>query len=185
MRSLQNQSEWCTRVQWILGGGLTVVILAFYLLWCRPENNRLISLRQQIAAQQQQVRTGQAKAALLPQKMEQVEKLRVKVEQFDKRMPRTLDLGQFMRDITQLSQHAALKKLAVQPGVPRRAELYCEMPIQLTFEGDFSSIFEFLQKTEQMQRMTRIRGLSIHGREISKGLVEVQVSMNIYFAEGG
>ena len=185
MQSLQSQSQLCTRTQWIMGGVLVLGIGLAYGLWCRPENNRLSSLHEDIHLRQRQLQANQTQASLLPQVQVQVEQLRKKLADFGKAMPKQPDLGQFIREVTQLSQRAALRKVSVQPGVPRRCELFCELPITLQFEGEFMSVFAFLQQAEDMQRLTRIHGLSIKSKDLTHGQVEVQLSMNIYFAEGG
>jgi hypothetical protein len=46
------------------------------------------------------------------------------------------------------------------------------------------SVFSFLRQTEQMQRLTRVKELKLKSsdRADKAGQVEVELSMNIYFA---
>ena len=46
------------------------------------------------------------------------------------------------------------------------------------------TIKSFLRQMEQMQRLTRIRDLSLKSKRGAPGEVEVQVALAIYFAEG-
>ena len=68
----------------------------------------------------------------------------------------------------------------------RNGEQFAEWPISLKFEGDFMNVFSFLRKTEEMQRLTRLRGLRLKGLDHGgkAGQVQVELSMNIYFSEG-
>src|SRR5205814_9891581 len=111
--------------------------------------------------QSQELNEGRARAQNLPVIESEVEQLRTRLERFDKKLPKKPDMDQFMREITRVSELASLKKVTVQPGSPKRSELFSEMPIALNFTGDFTSVVNFLQQTEEMQRLTRVRSLAI------------------------
>ena len=109
-----------------------------------------------------------------------------RLERFDKKLPKSPELHAFINNITEVSNQAGLRnKWTVEPGVPIRSDLYAEWPISLEFEGDFKSVFNFLRRAEEMQRLTRVKGLKVRGLNGTKtGQVQVELSMNIYFAEG-
>lgn len=184
MRSLKTQALIYTRVQWILGGIIVAAFVLFYAVAYYPQNRQLQAIQDQIRSRQRELQTNQSQASKLPRVREQVDRLRARLERFDKRMPPQPELGQFIRDINQISHRSSMRKLSVQPGATRKNDLFSEMPVNLSFEGDFLGIFAFLQQAEDMERLTRIRALSIHGKDMTRGDVEVRVSMNIYFAEG-
>ena len=184
MRSLQTQLAWCVKAQWGLGIGLVVILAAFYFVGYRPQHAKLKERKAQIQQKQQEMDAANTRVANLPAVAIEVEKLRTKLERFNKKLPKQQDLGQFIRDITTLSQQSSLKKLTVQPGAPKRTPLYCELPVLLNFEGDFLNVFSFLRQTEDMQRLTRVNSLTVETKDAKHGQVEVQVSMNIYFSEG-
>ena len=54
----------------------------------------------------------------------------------------------------------------------------------LKFEGKFPSVANFLRSAEEMQRLTRTRRLDLKCRDVKSGNVDVELSMNIYFADG-
>jgi Tfp pilus assembly protein PilO len=170
-----------------LQGGLGVVALlltaAFYLIGIRPAQTQRALIESTITAQEKELRLGQARAQSLPVVEHQVEELRSRLQRFDKKLPKKPDMDQFMRDITRVSDAASLKKVTVQPGTPKRSDLFSEMPITLNFTGDFPSVVTFLKQTEEMQRLTRVRSLAIKTKDPQKGSVEVDVSMSIYFAD--
>ena len=113
----------------------------------------------------------------------QVKTLQTKLERFDRQLPRTQDIGQFIKDINALSNKASLKQVdRFEPGVPTRNGYYIELPIKMNFEGDFMSIFTFLKQSEQMQRLTRIKSVSISCKDSKQGSVNVKLTMNIYCA---
>jgi len=184
MTSLKSQARRCTRVRACLVSVLALMAGGFYLLGYRPADHQLQQLTKQMQEKQLALQSDRERAGHLSKVQLDVENLKLRLERYDKRLPKQQELGQFMRDITQLSQQSTLRKLTVQPGVPKRHQLFNELPISLNFEGDFLSVFAFLKETEGMQRLTRVNTINVKCRDTKLGTVEVQLSMNIYFSEG-
>jgi len=183
MRSLQSQIKWCARGQWALAGVIVALVAAFYVLGFRPLTKRLNDLRGQITQRQRDVFAGRAETKVLPDVAGEVQRLQARLERSNKSIPPQQELSQFIRDITQLSQQANLKRFSYKPGVASRGEQVCELPIPLVFEGDFLNVYAFLRNVEEMPRMTRVRGMQVKAKDRDKGgNVQVQLSMNIYFA---
>ncbi len=183
MQTLQNQIRWCRRLQWGLAGFTLVLVTTFYLLGYRPRTTRLRELDARVRSQQRDLTSARLQTRILPDVATEVEQLKAKLERSKKSIPRQQELPQFIRDVTQLSQQATLKKFGYKPGIPSRGEVVCELPIQFAFEGDFLNVFAFLRNTEEMPRLTRVRGMTIKSRDRDRnGQVQVELSMNIYFS---
>ena len=185
MRTLQTQAEWCARAQWVLGVTMVVMIVGFYAAAYRPNKEKLDGLEMQIAAKRRDLTSNRSRVQILPDVLLEVNRMRDRLERFDKKLPKAPELGPFINDITEVSHQTALRKWTVEPGVPARTDLYAEWPISLKFEGDFNGVFSFLRQAEQMQRLTRVKGLKLKSADSGKsGQVQVELSMNIYFSEG-
>jgi Tfp pilus assembly protein PilO len=188
MRTLQTQAEWCARAQWVLGISLAVMVVGFYALVYRPNSQRLDDLNMQIASKRGNLASNRTRVRILPDVLLAVNEMQTRLERFDKKLPKQPELHGFINSITELSNNVGLRnKWAVEPGVPIRNEVdrYAEWPISLKFEGDFNNVFAFLRRTEEMQRLTRVKGLKLRGTDAGKsGQVQVELSMNIYFSEG-
>ncbi len=187
MRTLQTQAEWCARAQWVLGVTLGVMVVGFYLLVYRPNTEKLDGLEMQIAAKRRDLTSNRTRVQILPDVLLAVNEMRNRLERFDKKLPKAPELHAFINSITEVSSQAGLRnKWTVEPGVPVRSDLYAEWPIALKFEGDFKNVFNFLRRAEEMQRLTRVKGLKVRQLDGAgkSGQVQVELSMNIYFAEG-
>lgn len=183
MRTLQSQIGWCARAQWVLGSAMLVVVAGFYLFGYRPASVRMASLRQEIDIKQRELKDIQQRTVIRPLVEQTVNERRRKLERFDKKLPKQQDFGQFYNDITFLGRQSALSKCSVEPAaVPRRNDRFVELPIDLRFEGNFLNVFSFLRQIDQMQRLTRVQNLKVTSKG-NAGQVEVQLSMNIYYAE--
>jgi Tfp pilus assembly protein PilO len=171
-------------MQWVAAGLLVASLGGFYVLGYRPRQSQLRDLESQIASKRRELEANQAKVLELPRLILKVEKLQARVERNGKKLPRQLELGRFMNDLTQVGQQTMLRNFTVMPMGSRRMELFFEQPICLNFEGDFLQAAMFLRQVEDMQRLTRVRRLHIRNRDDKSGQVEVEVTMNIYFSEG-
>ena len=185
MRALRTQADWCARVQLILGVALIVVLSGFVALIYRPSSERLTDLRRQTEEQRNRLNRNLTEVSILPAVMNEVGRMQMRLEHFDKQLPKQPDLGPFINDITEVSHQTSLRKMTVEPGVPNRTDLYTEWPIALKFEGDFGSVFAFLRRTEEMSRLTQVKSMKVRSTDNGKsGQVQVELSMNIYFSEG-
>ena len=75
MRSLQSQTKWFARGQWVLGGGIVALAVAFYALGFRPLTHRLAGLRFQIQQRQRDVAAGRNETTVLPDIAGEVKRL--------------------------------------------------------------------------------------------------------------
>ncbi|CAN5400648.1 hypothetical protein BH10PLA1_BH10PLA1_02580 [soil metagenome] len=183
MQTLQNQTAKYKTLQLSMGALALLMAGGFYFVGIRPAQKQRAAVVSMIDSVKGDLAAGQQRAMALPGVKSEVEQLKARLERFDKKLPKKPDMDQFMREITRVSDQASLKKVTVQPGSPKRSELFSEMPIALNFTGDFQSVVNFLKQTEEMQRLTRVRSLSIKTKDPQQGSVEVDVSMSIYFAD--
>ena len=183
MRTLQSQIDSCARAQWVLGTAMLLLIVGFYVFAYRPSGARLATLRQDVEIKRRELKDNQSRTQIRPVVEQTVNERRRKLERFDKKLPKQQDFGQFYNDITFLGRQSALSKCSVEPAaVPKRNDKFVELPIDLRFEGNFLNVFSFLRQIDQMQRLTRIHNLKVTSKG-NAGQVEVQLSMNIYYAE--
>jgi len=187
MRTLQTQADWCARAQWVLGVTMVVMAVGFYALAYRPNKEKLDTLDMQIASKRRDLNSNRTRVQILPDVLLAVNEMRNRLERFDKKLPKAPELHAFINSITEVSSQAGLRnKWTVEPGVPVRSDLYAEWPISLKFEGDFKNVFAFLRRAEELQRLTRVKAMKVRGIDGAgkSGQVQVELSMNIYFAEG-
>ena len=181
MQTLQSQILWCTRAKRALAAIVLVAVVAFYFLDYRPQKARLKRLGDMTLAHQAELRSNQSKAAARNEIAARNEKLRQELDRI-KKPSQQQELADLIRELTLAGDESALRKFVYRPGSGARSELFCEMPITLSFEGDFVNIFSFLRRTEEMQRLTRVRSLSLKGRDGRGSQVQAQMVVNIYYS---
>jgi Tfp pilus assembly protein PilO len=182
MWSLQTQIKWSVRAQWALAVVIIAALGAFYALAYRPQSQHLRSLRRQIVQSQDDLAANQSQTSILPRVKAEVDVLRAKLARY-KALPQQHELAQFIRDIAQLGQQSSLRQWDWKPGDTARNERCNELPLRITFEGDFVNVFSFLRHAEDLQRLARVRSMNLKSKD-RQGQVKAQLTMNIYFASG-
>lgn len=183
MASLQKLNLWHRRAPWLMAFAAAAIALGCHLFVQRPADHRLAQLRSKRSAAAGELSASRVALAEMPRIEREVEEVRRKLESARK-LPQDQDLGKFWRDVQELGKEASLSKLGWQPGVPRKRELISEIPIALSFEGDFLGVCAFLRRAEEMPLLSAMRKLSIKTIDPTVGRVEVQLTMNVYFADG-
>jgi Tfp pilus assembly protein PilO len=183
MKSLQSQIAWCARAQWTMTLVVVTLLAAFLLFAFVPGRRRQGDLRARIDDKARELDTNQARASNLLTLAKDVERLQGKLEKQNKKLPRTAELGEFIGNLTPARQQYQIKKFVHQVGTIRRQELFGEIPITMSFEGDFLNVFGFLRELEGMQRLTRVKSLTVRCKDPKTGQVDVSMAMNIYFSE--
>jgi Tfp pilus assembly protein PilO len=181
MRTLRNQIVWCTRAQWALCAVMAATLVAFYFVGYVPLSKRLAALRSQIWVRQQELAENHRKASKRNEIAARNDKLKQELERI-KKPSRQQELPELIKDLERGKSLASLKRYEQKAGVPVRSDLYCQLPITMSFEGDFASIFGFLRSTEDLQRLTRVRNLKLKAKDDRTGQVQASISMNIYFS---
>src|SRR6266513_1336253 len=161
MRSLATQINWCRRLQWGLSVGIAVGVTLFVFAGYFPAKKRLDALH-------------------LPLLVMEVQELERKVQDYDRQFPHQADFGDFIKEITQVSQQFTLRDWKYVPNAPRKGDGYFELPIQMNFQGEFMNVASFLREVAHLQRLTRIRRLAIKYKDSKTGSVEVEIWVHIY-----
>ncbi len=162
---------------------MVLLVAAFYLFGYRPTTGRMSDLRAQIETKARELESNQVRTKVRPEVEQMVKDKRRLLAKFDKQLPRHVEWGQFLNDITLLRDQAGLRDCHIIPTGAKPNDLFVEFPINVKFQGDFLSVFSFLRKMEQMQRLTRVRDLAVIAKQPGTGVVDVKLSMNIYYTE--
>jgi type IV pilus assembly protein PilO len=184
MISIIRQTTIIRRAQYMFACVSVLGLLAFvfFIFWpSRTEHAQLLQTEAQV---QMQIQKNEDAARDLSGIKRDVVKLRNLITT-RRQLPRTQDLPGFLRDVTGLSQTAGLRQFVYEPQQQRRLALCNELPIALRFGGTFPEIAAFIRHTEALPRLTRTRRMSIKSKDTRTGMVDVEMTLNIYFADAG
>jgi len=172
----------------IVVGILMGIIAAACAVVYYPQNRKLKDLRTQIEQEERRLIETASKAGAVPGMLRQVQEMRNRYTNFDQRLPKKKELGGFLREISGNLGEESLANQTIEPGTPRRDNLFHTLPIVLRFEGPYLSLTSFLKRLGRMERLAQVEKLSISDKPSVKldGVcrnLNVEVLMNIYFTE--
>jgi len=164
---------------------LTVALVGAAMLFVyRPQGRRLQQLREQITTEKLAMEADSHKAAVVPDMLRSVMAMKRRYKDFDRRLPKSKELGGFLQEITAITTASDLKGGRMDTGNPVSGELYNTMPIKMSFEGSYLALAGFLEKISKMQRLTRVQKLLIRTPRGELGDdLEIELLMNIYFTK--
>jgi len=171
---------------WLMLGVVAATVAMAVLLVYRPQSNRLDQIRAQIVSQERSLKTDSELASVVPTMLQQVEAMKRRYKDFDRRLPERQELGGFLREI---SSHVADENLSgqlIEPGSPDKNELFHTLPIIMRFKGSYLSVASFLKRLEGMERLTRVEKLQLtrDKKAIQPNELDVELQINIYFTQG-
>jgi Tfp pilus assembly protein PilO len=157
--------------------GMLVVMSAavFY-----PQYRELSRLEQRISAKRDLLDGDLQTVARLPELIEEVEEMKRRYRNFDRRLPKQQELGEFLREITVNLPKEDLTSERIEPGNPSREERFQTLPIRMHLRGGFLSLTRFLHRVEDMERLARVDKLSMQA-EPGRDDLSIDMRMNIYF----
>ena len=165
------------RLALALGVVLAVGALAVYL----PQRRVIAETRAALAHTEAEVINNQDRAAQLPQLVAAVGSLRRQVDQF-KPLRGKSDIERAMHEISSINTSTRLANYKYVMDPERSRPMCREQPLKITFEADFVDAMSFIQKIEAMDRLTRVRELSIEKRDGAVGgEVSVGMSLSLFF----
>ncbi len=163
----------------VLAGLVAVAVWGVYL----PQSRKTEDLEGEILKQKRRIKQDEHKIAALPEISERVRRMRRQFDDFDERLPRQQELGQFLRDLHGCLEEASLANTMIQTGKPGVQDRFRTLPITMRFSGDYLPLTDFLNQVEKMKRLTRVNELRI-ARGRRGGKLDITLRMNIFFKEG-
>jgi Tfp pilus assembly protein PilO len=162
---------------------LVLLTIAFALVVYSPQSNRLGAVRDQISRVAQQCEEDATKGEQIPQMQADVARLKSEFQDFDRRLPRQQELGEFLREISGAGIAGRLDDQMIKPGNPSTGTLYNLLPILMDFTCSFTELVGFLDRLNAMPRLTRVERITMSPTTDATQRVKVHMQVNIYFTK--
>jgi len=131
----------------LVAAGALVVLLAGMFALVMPQRHKASRLTEEIASTQTQIVTARALAAQKP------EQQRIRVADLFKvvkSMPDDPDMTGIMLQLQQTASDAGVEFASIQPQPSVAGQGYAEQPIDLTFDGNYFSLTDFLFRLRKL-----------------------------------
>jgi len=172
------------------------MVVGAVLFVYRGQGKELDALKGKIKSSKTALQAQAKTTRIVPDLVRQVESMKNRYKDFDRRLPHRQEIGGFLREI---AGHLGEKKFSdqlIEPGSPTREDLFHTLPIIMRFRGSYLTSVDFLKRIDKMERLTRIQKLKINkiakksnnsrsAEDTGDGEYEldIELQLNIYFTE--
>ena len=169
-------------VFFVLLVGLSYVAYAYMI---KPANQDFIEKRekmQQKAAKLSELEEATVAAKDLTKRLAQLEEA---VEFFESKLPPKSQIDKMLNDVTIIAQKHGLNQKKIGTAKTKNNSGYIELPLKMELSGNFNSYYSFLLELEQLDRITKIRELSLMKTSKFEGHAKAIFVMSIFFQDTG
>lgn len=166
------------RVHLILGVTIATSVFTFgaYL----PKSRRLADLHGRIAGLERQVLAGGEQLRSAASMHAELTSALGELESFDEAVPASEDVGVFLEAVSQIADELGLTDRNIVPGKALASPRVSLLPIEMSFGGDFESLYAFLQRIESLPRVARVKRMETAVSE-QDGALTCSLTVNVFF----
>jgi Tfp pilus assembly protein PilO len=163
---------------------LATVLIGTTVFVYIPQSTQLDKLETSMTREQERLAEESNRAAVIPDLSREVAALRNRYQGFGRRLPKQRELSEFLREISRHLDDPKLSNLSIEPKAPKREELFHANPIVVRFNASYPALAAFLDRIEQMERLTCVEKLVLDSTKSPNGEnLEIELHLNIYFTE--
>ena len=162
---------------------LTVLLLPVvsYLLVFKPQNANIDSAKAEIEHKQEMLEKLRAETARNDDLLLVNTQLTERIGAMESMLPTNKEIDQIVRQVSALAIDAGLSAPTLKSEKPLAAASYREQPLEMTTEGSWSGLYDFLLELERMPRITRVIDLDIERTSNEETEIRANFTLSIFF----
>ncbi|MBV5327654.1 MAG: type 4a pilus biogenesis protein PilO [Chlorobium sp.] len=145
----------------IVIAALLIPSALFYFLLFKPQMEKIEALQKQVETVKEEVKKARKIAADLPRYKKEFEEVQKEFEATAILLPKTQEIPNLLRNISDLGKSAGLDFLKFVPGVEIPKDFYAEIPIDITITGPYHNLGFFLDKVSKLDRIVTVNNINI------------------------
>jgi type IV pilus assembly protein PilO len=166
---------------------ILLVALAYvsYAYMIKPANRHLTDQRAKVSQKQAKLAELQRATAAAVDLNKQLQKVEQAIQTFESKLPPTSEIDNVLTDITVIAQKQNLTPKSIRTQKSKDNRGYIEQPLEMELEGNFQSYYAFLLELEKLDRITKIRELSLKKKNKFEGHTEARFVVSVFFQNSG
>lgn len=165
-------------VFFILLVGLAYVAHTYMI---KPANEQLVQEKAKVDQKLAKLQELERATATAESLNEQLEQMAEAMKYFESKLPPTSEIYTVLENVTVIAQKRGLIPKTIRTLKRKENGGYIEQPLKMELHGDFSSYYSFLLELERLDRITKIRELSLKKDLKREGQVEATFVVSIFF----
>ncbi len=145
----------------IILAAVVVPVALFYFLVYKPGEDKIISLNKQIVSARTDLNKARKAARELPKYKAEIEKTRKEFEIAAVVLPKTKEIPDLLRNISDLGKGAGLDFLSFKPGAEALKDFYAEIPVDIAIRGPYHNLGFFLDQVSKLDRIVVVNNIKM------------------------
>jgi len=174
------------RNQILLGTLLSCLAAAYLFAYFLPQTRRIGELKAQLHQARTQKKPVGEFISRLDQLQQRLDGYKKAMTKLDEQLPSTESADRFLLNVYTLMAEQKLRPIQVDPKPVEADGRLTEIPLTLSCEGSFQSVYQFLARLEGMPRISRLSEMSLAGpKDAGKGQVRLNLKLSVFSLESG
>jgi len=141
----------------------------FFFLFYQPGFENISQLNEKIDSARAELTKAKKAARKLPKYIAEVENTELKFEEAAIVLPKTKEIPNLLRNISDLGKGAGLDFLSFKPGSEDLKDFYAEIPVNITIRGPYHNMGFFLDQVSELDRIVAVNNIDMTSPEEEKG----------------
>ena len=154
-----------------------------YTYMIKPANENLVKERAMVEQKLAKLGELERATATAENLNEQLEQMEDAINYFESKLPPTSDIHTVLENVTVIAQRRGLIPKTIRTLKRTENSGYIEQPLKMELHGDFNSYYSFLLDLEKLDRITKIRELSLKKKMKREGQIEATFVISIFFQD--
>ena len=138
-----------------------IPVALFYFLFYKAEAQKIDGLNRQIVSARNDLNRARKAARNLPKYKAEIEKTRKEFEEAAIVLPKTKEIPDLLRNISDLGKGAGLDFLSFKPGKESPKDFYAEIPVNISIRGPYHNMGFFLDQVSKLNRIVTVNNIKM------------------------
>lgn len=158
---------------------LIIFLGVFYFLFFQPNYDDIGKLTAQVSAANEELKKVRKAARDLPLYQKELEEVRSKFEATSVLLPKSQEIPNLLRNISDLGRNAGLDFLSFTPGQEIPKDFYAEIPIDIQIKGPYHNLGVFLDKVSKLERIVTVNNIKTDKVDQEKNEISLNSSCRL------
>jgi len=136
-----------------------VLVGLFYFLFFQVNYDEIIRLTKQVETANEDLKKVRKAARNLPVHQKELEDARKLFEMTSTLLPKSQEIPNLLRNISDLGRVSGLDFMSFVPGVEIPKDFYAEIPIDIKIKGPYHNLGLFLDKVSKLERIVTVNNI--------------------------
>lgn len=136
-----------------------IPVIVFYFLIYRGNTDTIEKLERQVQASNDELKKVRIAARDLPKYQKELEVVQAEFDLTSSLLPKSQEIPNLLRSISDLGKGAGLDFLSFVPGVEVPKDFYAEIPIDIKIKGPYHNLGAFLDAVSKLERIVTVNNI--------------------------